>query len=64
METPSIHERLFNYYKKKQSIEMQKEIKSYTAIDMEHTRVAIKVTFKDNNWLRVYQKTNGIVEWY
>lgn len=31
---------------------------------MNNVKVAIKIAFKNNDWLRVYQKQSGDVEWY
>lgn len=59
----TIYEKLFNYYKKLQSQEMQSEIQGYKPIRMKNTKVAIRVNFK-NDWLRVYQNMDGSVEWY
>ncbi|AGK97657.1 hypothetical protein [Clostridium pasteurianum] len=55
---------LFNYYYKLQSKEMREDIESYKKLAMKNKRVAIKVIFKNGQWLRVYQKLDGSVEWY
>lgn len=60
----TIHEKLFNYYKKIQSKEMQQSILNYKPMKIKNTKVAIRVNFKDGDWLRVYQTMSGSVEWY
>ncbi|MCD2346248.1 hypothetical protein [Clostridium guangxiense] len=61
----TIYEKLFNYYKKLQSQEMQSEIQGYKPMKIKNTKVAIKVTFKDGDWIRVYENIDGgSVEWY
>lgn len=57
-------ERLFNYYLGLQSEEFKEEIKGFKIISMKSTLCAIKVIFKNGNWIRVYQKNTGKVEWY
>lgn len=59
----TIHEKLFAYYTKIQSKEMQESIVGWKPIQMKNTRVAIRVNFK-NDWLRVYQNMDKTVEWY
>ena len=58
------YEKLFNYYYKLQSKEMREEIKDYKPMEMKNKHIAIKLTFKDGNWLHVYQNFDGSVEWY
>ena len=56
-------EQLYNYYYNLQSKEMRSEIKGFKKLSMKGVNIAIKVIFK-NDWLRVYQKSDGTVEWY
>ncbi|WP_411682455.1 hypothetical protein [Clostridium thailandense] len=57
-------EKLFNYYYKLQSDEFRKGIKGYKNLNMKNTLCAIKVIFKNDDWIRVYQRLTGEVEWY
>lgn len=57
------YERLYNYYCKLQSKEMQSDIQGWKPIQMKGTKVAIRVDFQ-KDFIRVYQKQSGEVEWY
>lgn len=57
-------EKLFNFYIKLQSKEFKEEIKEYKNLNMKNMLCAIKVIFKNGEWIRVYQKPNREVEWY
>ncbi|MGY0372500.1 hypothetical protein [Clostridium sp. JNZ J1-5] len=57
-------EKLFNYYYNLQSKEVRQEIKNYKDFKMQSVNCSIKINFKNGAWIRVYQKINGIVEWY
>ncbi|KOF57716.1 hypothetical protein AGR56_15745 [Clostridium sp. DMHC 10] len=59
----TIHEKLYNYYYSIQSKEMQSEIQGWKPMKMKSVKAAIKITFKNGDWLRVYQQ-DGSVEWY
>lgn len=57
-------EKLFNYYYNLMSEEYRQEILNCEDFKMDNVHCSIKVNFKDSNWIRVYQKLNGVVEWY
>lgn len=57
-------EKLFNYYISLQSKEFKEEIEGYKNLNMKNTLCAIKVTFKNGEWIRVYKKLNNEIEWY
>lgn len=59
----TVQEQLYNYYYNLQSKEMRSQINGYKKLNMKDADVAIKVIFKDGDWLRVYKKS-GVVEWY
>ena len=55
--------RLFEEYKKLQTKEWNESISEYEALEMKGKDLAIKVIFKNGNWLHVYYNGNN-VEWY
>lgn len=57
-------EKLFNYYYNLMSKEYREEILSYEDFDTRNLGCSIKVNFKSGDWIRVYQKMDGQVEWY
>ncbi|MEA4825152.1 MAG: hypothetical protein VB130_00735 [Clostridium sp.] len=57
-------EKLFNYYYKLQSKEIREEILNYEDFKMQSVNCSIKINFRNSDWIRVYEKWNGIVEWY
>lgn len=57
-------EQLFNYYLSLQSEEFKEGIIGCENFYMKSTLCSIKVMFKNGEWLRVYKKLNGEVEWY
>lgn len=59
----TMHEKLYNYYYKLQSKEMREEIKSWKPLKMKNVKAAIKITFKNDDWLRVVYQ-DGSIEWY
>lgn len=56
--------KLFNYYYNLQSKEIREEILNYEDFKMDNVYCSIKVNFKNGAWIRVYQKMNGVTEWY
>ena len=61
-------QQLYDYYYNLMSKEYREEIEGYEEFKMEGVQCAIKgaikVIFKNGDWIRVYQKVNGEVEWY
>ncbi|OFI04961.1 hypothetical protein CLOACE_20320 [Clostridium acetireducens DSM 10703] len=55
---------LFNYYYNLMSEEYRQEIKDFENFKMNNVINSIKVNFKNRDWIRVYQKLDGTVEWY
>lgn len=58
------HEKLFKDYLELQSKEWKADITSYEPFIQPGHRIAIKVNFKNGNWLRVYRVPGGEIEWY
>ena len=59
----TIHEKLYRYYFSLQSKEMQSEIEGWKPMKIKGANAAIKITFNNNEWLRVIYK-DGNVNWY
>lgn len=57
-------EKLFNHYYNLMSKEYREEILNHEDFKMDNVHCSIKVNFKNGDWIRVYQKMNGVVEWY
>jgi hypothetical protein len=57
-------EKLFNYYYNLMSDEFKQEILNYEEFEMENVHCSVKVNFKNESWIRLYQKLNAQVEWY
>ncbi|WMJ81217.1 hypothetical protein RBU49_02895 [Clostridium sp. MB40-C1] len=55
---------LFDYYYNLMSEEYRQEIKGYEDFHMDNVINSIKVNFKNDSWIRVYQLQNKNVEWY
>lgn len=55
------HEQL--YYYNLQSKKIRSQITGYKKLEMQNINLAIKVIFK-NDWIRVFQKLDGTIEWY
>ena len=62
---------MFNHYYGLMSKEMRSDIGMYESLpkdvplpDSAVREGAIRVIFKDNSWIRVYQLVCGDVEWY
>lgn len=58
------YQQLFNYYINLQSKEMKEEIQGYKKLSMKGIKFAIKVIFKNGEWLHVYKTNSDSVEWY
>lgn len=39
-------------------------VKNFESFKMKNVLCSIKVNFKNEDWIRVYPKTDGSVEWY
>lgn len=70
MKPAELQRKVYEGYYNLMSIEMREEIKSYTPLPKKvplppniDRNSAIKVIFRDKNWLRVYLR-NGCLEWY
>lgn len=57
-------DKLFNYYYNLMSEEYREEILNHEDFKMDNVNCSIKVNFRNGSWIRVYQKMNGVVEWY
>lgn len=46
------------------SEEYKSEIKNYEDFKMDNALVSIKVNFRNGDWIRVFQRSSGEIEWY
>ena len=58
------HKKLYNEYLKLQSDEWKLNIKGCEKFNQPGHNIAIKINFKDSNWLRAYYTSTGGIEWY
>lgn len=65
------HQEIFNKYMSLMSDEMRENIVGYEKLSKEVALPsyavrdgAVKIVFKNGEWLRVYQVTSGGIEWY
>ncbi len=70
MKSTDLQKKVYEGYYNLMSDEMREEIKTYTPLPKKVSlppnadrNSAIKITFKNNSWLRVYLR-KGCLEWY
>jgi hypothetical protein len=58
------NEKLYKEYLKLQSAEWKFNITGYNKFKEPGRDIAIKINFRNGNWLRAYYTKNGGIEWY